>query len=415
MRARGWLAPFPWREAAHLAFGLVSGTILLAALALAVVLSPLVVFVAPVPVASLALFAALGRVEADRFEAVLGEPVDRPSIAVDEQPDAHTLWRALIAQPALRSLAGYALVRAPLSLLEVVLLSAVFTWPLMLLASAIRGVATGAWPSAGPFVAGSPAMAVLGTAAAVALVAVVTIVGPSLLRQLARLDLAVTRALLGSREEALEQRVGELVEARSRVLDAAQAERVRIERDLHDGAQQRLIALGISLGRAEERLRRDDPSSETLGLVQAAKSETMGVVADIRALTRGLRPPVLESRGLDAALSAVASRLAVPVEIGVGVGRLEPAVEAVLYFALTECLTNVAKHAPGARAAVRVEPDGTVVRAVVSDDGPGGASLAAGTGLAGIADRLAGVDGRLWLASPAGGPTTVTMEVPCAS
>jgi signal transduction histidine kinase len=372
MRARGWLAPFPWREAAHLAFGLVSGVLLLATLAVAVALSPLVVFAAPVPLVALAAFARMGRFEARRFETVLGEAVDVRPVTPGTGRDARARWQALLAQPPLRSLAGYTLVRAPLALLEVGLLSAVFTWPLVMLAAAVRGLVGGGWPATGPLAGGSPAMAVLGVGVAVALVGVVTLIAPLLVRQLTRLDVAVTRALLGSREADLEQRVGELVEARGRVRDAAEAERVRIERDLHDGAQQRLIALGVSLGRAEERLRRDNPASETLGLVQAAKAETLGVVADIRALTRGLRPQVLESRGLDAALSAVASGLHLPVQITVEGDRLDPAIEAALYFALTECMTNVAKHAAGAPASVRVNREGGVVRAVVRDQGGAG-------------------------------------------
>lgn len=415
MRApRGWLAPFPWREAAHLALGLVCGLLLLVTLALAVLVSPLVVFVPGVPLVMVAALVALGRLDADRFGAVLGESVPRP-VVLASAGDARGRWRVLLADPGVRRIAAYTMVRGPLAVLEVAVFTVVFTWPLVLLASAVRGLAEGVWPASGPFAGGSPAMAALGIVTAVAFVAVVTIFGPLLIRGLARLDVMITRALLAGPDAELEARVGELVEARSRVLDAAEVERTRIERDLHDGAQQRLIALGVSLGRAEERLRCDDPDSEALDLVQAAKAETMGVVADIRALTRGLRPPILASRGLDAALSAVASGLAVPVAIRVSVNRLDPAVEAVLYFALTECLTNVAKHAPGAAAAVRVEHDGGLVRAVVSDDGPGGASLAGGTGLAGIADRLSGVDGKLWLSSPVGGPTVVTMEVPCVS
>jgi signal transduction histidine kinase len=410
--ARGWFTPLPWREAAHLAFGLVWGVLLLASLALLVLLSPLGLLVPVVPLAAVLVLVALGRLEADRFGAVLGEPVARPVVTASG-PDALGRWRALVADPGVRRIAGYTLVRALLAVLEVAMFTVVFTWPLVLLASAVRGLATGRWPVSGPFVDGNPDSVRVGTA--IGLVVVLTILGPLLIRGLARLDVAITRALLGGPDAELEERVGELIEARSRVLSAAEAERTRIERDLHDGAQQRLIALGVSLGRAEERLRRDDPGSAALGLVQAAKAETLGVVADIRAITRGLRPPILQSRGLDAALSAVASGLRVPVEIRVDVGRLDPTVEAVLYFALTECLTNVAKHAPGASAAVTVERDGSVVRAAASDDGPGGASLTGGTGLAGIADRLAGVDGRLWLSSPEGGPTVVTMEVPCAS
>lgn len=377
-------------------------------------LSPLVVFVPVVPWAALVAFVRLGRLEPARFRAILGEAV--PQVApLEAGADRHSRWRSMVADPEVLRLAAYSLVRGPLAVLEVAIFTAVFTWPLLMLVTAVRAVATGVYPEVGPFAGGSWLMLAVGIAVALALILVVTIGGPMVIRQLARLDVVVTRSLLGRPDEDLETRVGELVAARTRVVGAAEAGRARIERDLHDGAQQRLIALGISLGRAEERLARHDPSGDTLELVRQAKAETMGVVSDIRDLTSGLRPPILESRGLDAALSAVASRLALSVEIKVDVGRLDPAVEAVLYFAITECLTNVVKHAPGAHATVRISRTGGIVRAVVSDDGPGGADLGRGTGLSGIADRLAGVDGRLWLSSPSGGPTSVRLEVPCAS
>ena len=408
------LRPFPWRESAHLALGLFTGLMLLVSIVVAVVLSPLVVFAPAVPLAAVAAFVGVGRLEAARFEPVLGEAVSWVSPS-SPPSDSSSRWRALAADPAVLRLAGYALARAPLALIEVALFTVVFTWPLIMLASAVRALVIGQYLVAGPFVGGGWLMVAVGIVVAVVLVAVMTVIGPMLIRRVAWLDLVITRALLAPPSAELQERVGELVTARTRVMSAAEAERARIERDLHDGAQQRLIALGISLGRAEARLRRENPDGDALGLVTQAKAETMGVVADIRQLTSGLRPPILESRGLDAALSAVASRLRVPVEIRVDIGRPEPTIEAVLYFAMSECLTNVAKHAPGARATVRVSRGRQVITAVVSDDGPGGADLGGGSGLAGIADRLAGVDGRLWVSSPPGGPTVVRLEVPCES
>lgn len=281
-----------------------------------------------------------------------------------------------------------------------------------MLATGVRGSVTGLRPVSGPFAGPLP----LGVALAVLLVALVVVAAPIAVGHLARLDVLVARALLGRAESpSIEARIGELVESRRRVLDSAEAERERIERDLHDGAQQRLIALGVLLGRTEQRLLTDSPDDPAVELVRQARAETRAVITEIRDLTRGLRPPILESRGLDAALSPVAARLGIPLRLRMVPDRLEPTVEAALYFAVTECLTNAAKHAPGAACRVDIDLVDGVVRTVVSDEGPGGAVLRPGSGLAGIADRLSGLDGRLYLSSPPGGPTVVTVEVPCAS
>lgn len=149
--------------------------------------------------------------------------------------------------------------------------------------------------------------------------------------------------------------------------------------------------------------------------MRRARAETTGTIEELRTLTRGLGPPIREARGLDAALSAVAARLPMRATLDVDLPvRPDPAVEAQLYFAIAEALTNVAKHAGGAAASVRVEQDAGVLRAVVTDAGPGGADVARGTDLRGLADRLAGMDGRLFLSSPPAGGTTLTVEVPCA-
>jgi signal transduction histidine kinase len=298
-----------------------------------------------------------------------------------------------------------------LSLLQIGVVTLLITWPLVMLATGVRGLAGGQWPVAGPFAGSLP----LRAGVALLLLALVVVAAPIVVRHLVRLDVIAAQALLGRPETPdLEARIGELVESRQRVLSSAEAERERIERDLHDGAQQRLIALGILLGRTEERLLADSPDGPAVEFVRQAKVETRAVIAEIRALTRGLRPPILESRGLDAALSSVAARLGVPARI-TAPDRFVPDVEAVLYFAVSECLTNVAKHATGAPCRVSIDLVDGRARVVVTDEGMGGAALRPGSGLAGIADRLAGQDGRLYLSSPPGGPTVVTVDVPCAS
>jgi signal transduction histidine kinase len=242
---------------------------------------------------------------------------------------------------------------------------------------------------------------------------------PNVVRLLSSVDAALARSLLGSYgSDELVERVGELEQSRRRVVDAAEAERRRIERDLHDGAQQRLVALAMTLGRAKARLG-DDGDPVVRRLVEEAHAEAKLAITELRVLTRGLHPPVLSDRGLDAALSALAARSPVPVDVEVDAGlRPTPTVEAMAYFVVAEALTNVAKHSGARRASVvvrRVDAAGATLRVVVRDDGMGGAHARTGSGIAGIEDRIAGVDGRLTLDSPAGGPTVLTVELPCAS
>jgi signal transduction histidine kinase len=236
---------------------------------------------------------------------------------------------------------------------------------------------------------------------------------PSVVRALTLMDVAVARGLLGrysSRE--LTERVDELERSRRRAMDAAEAERRRIERDLHDGAQQRLVALAMTLGRAKSRYGREP---ENIGpLLDEAHHEAKQAVAELRDLTRGIHPPVLADRGLDAALSALAARAPVPVTVTVEMPvRPSQTVEAIAYFVVAEALTNVAKHADAHRASVHVRRVGDTLRVIVADDGRGGADPAGGSGLRGLADRVSGIDGRLTVASPPGGPTTLTVELPC--
>jgi signal transduction histidine kinase len=222
---------------------------------------------------------------------------------------------------------------------------------------------------------------------------------------------ALGRALLGpSRSARLARRVEELAESRSRAVQAALAERRRIERDLHDGAQQRLVSLAMELGMAKEKMTEDPEAARKL--VEEAHGEAKRALAEIRDLVRGIHPVVLSDRGLDAAISALAGRSTVPVTVSVELdGRPPEAVETTAYFVVAEALANVAKHsgASEAHVAIRREPEDVLVVEIV-DDGKGGA--APGTGLAGLADRLAALDGYLFVESPAGGPTRVRAELP---
>ena len=225
---------------------------------------------------------------------------------------------------------------------------------------------------------------------------------------------ALARAMLGVTARELSQRVDELKGSRARVVDAAEAERRRIERDLHDGAQQRLVALAMNLGRA--RARYDDDPEAARRLLDEAHDDAKHALVELRDLARGLHPAVLTDRGLDAALSGLAGRSPVPVTLDVSVEpRCSPTTEAIAYFVVSEALANVAKHAGAHRVDIVARRSDGQLHISVTDDGVGGAESHEGGGLAGLADRVGGVDGTLDIQSPVGGPTVVTVELPCAS
>ena len=235
---------------------------------------------------------------------------------------------------------------------------------------------------------------------------------PWLTAGVASLDARVAQALLGpSRAEELEHRVERLTQTRAGVVDAADAERRRLERNLHDGTQQRLVSLAMNLGMARAQTTSLDEAHEA---ITAAHEETKAALAELRNLIRGLHPPVLEDRGLDAALSGVAARMPIPVRLTVTVPRRPaPTIEAVAYFVVSEGLTNITKHAQASQADVFVQQTGDRLHIIVTDDGIGGADPARGTGLAGLARRAESVDGTLDITSPLGGPTLLTVDLPC--
>src|SRR5919197_84252 len=228
-------------------------------------------------------------------------------------------------------------------------------------------------------------------------------------------EVAAPPRLVGGWPLAL--RVEALARSRAEVVAAGDAERRRIERDLHDGAQQRLVCLAMNLGMARADLA--DAPGPAREAIEQAHDEATRALAELRDLVRGLHPAVLNDRGLDAALPGIAARAPLPVRLRVDVPtRCSPSVEAVAYFVVSEALTNVAKHAHAGQAEVSVERVGDRLRVVVTDDGRGGATLDAdgdGSRARGLAQRAAAVDGTLAIDSPPGGPTTITVELPCES
>jgi signal transduction histidine kinase len=235
---------------------------------------------------------------------------------------------------------------------------------------------------------------------------------PWLTAGVARLDARVARPLLGpSRTDELEHRVEHLTQTRAGVVDAADAERRRLERDLHDGTQQRLVSLAINLGMARAQV---TTAEEGQRAIAEAHDEAKAALAELRDLIRGLHPAVLEDRGLDAALSGVAARMPIPVRLTVDLPRRpSPVVEAVAYFVVSEGLANIVKHAQATEAAVFVQRSGDRLHVIVTDDGKGGADPALGTGLTGLTRRAASVDGIFEIDSPPGGPTLLTVDLPC--
>jgi signal transduction histidine kinase len=235
---------------------------------------------------------------------------------------------------------------------------------------------------------------------------------PRLTAAVAALDARVARALLGpSRAEELEHQVEHLTQTRTGAVDAADAERRRLERDLHDGTQQRLVALAMNLGLARVQAETAEQAQQALA---EAHEDAKAALAELRNLIRGLHPAVLEDRGLDAALSGITARMSIPVRLTVDLPRRPAAtIEAVAYFVVSESLTNITKHAQASQAEVVVQRAGGRLHIIVSDDGVGGADPSRGTGLTGLAKRAAAVDGTFEIASPPGGPTLITVDLPC--
>ena len=397
------LSPRTWLAVIHLLAGLVIGivsfTVVVTGISLGIALLPVFLVGIAVLVAVIWLAGLFARAERARFAVLLGTEIPGPP----PRPDEPTGWRRLNLLFLARSTwlpSVYALVRLPLSVIEAVVVSSVWGIGLALLTlPAYNGALPGGSAHLGSFALNNAAWVALGVATGVALL----LGAPPLTRVVAAGDAVVARWLLGpGRRAGMAARIGELETSRARVVDAAETERRRIERDLHDGAQQRLVSLAMELGRARAKFGSDPEAAEAI--VGQAHEQAKEALTELRNLVRGVHPPVLSDRGLDAALSGLAALSPVPVTVRVDLAeRPPPPVEAIAYFVVAEALTNVAKHAKASRALVTVSRTSDLLNVAISDDGIGGASLA-GRGLSGLAARTAGIDGRLLVTSPDGGP-----------
>ncbi|MEU9186579.1 sensor domain-containing protein [Streptomyces sp. NPDC048484] len=406
------LSAWPWRSVAYLFTGAVTGVAALVAIVtVAAVCGALAIVVVGLP---LLVVIALSGIPVAWVERRRLRLIDHdPTSGQHQEPAATGLWAWLTTrlreQATWREL-GYTLLFAGLLWpVDALAITVALLFPLSMVATPLLMATVGGddetkvlkqwtvttWPAAfGVAVLGLLLMGlccyVLGVAAG------------------ARAQL--TRLLIASREGELDARVVELASSRFRLVDAFEAERRRIERDLHDGAQQRLVALAMILGLA----RLDAPPGPLADQLAKAHGEAGKALAELRELIQGIHPKVLEDYGLQAAVADAADRSVVPVDVDLELpGRLPRAVESAAYFVVCEALANVAKHSGAGRAEVSGDHRDGRLLLQVRDDGRGGADTSAGSGLTGLADRVSVLDGRLALSSPPGGPTLLLVEFPC--
>jgi signal transduction histidine kinase len=416
---RPWRQVSTWWSLVHLSLDVFVGTVTftVAVVLLSLSVSLLITFPLALPFVWLLFVGVRGvsRVERSRHAALLDVELIDPVPPLRGRNWWRRLGERVRSGPRWREV-GYALLRLPLGVLTSVLSLVAWSGSVALIGLPlyVSGLPEDT-AKFGLFEVGPGAGAFL-----VALVGVlgVALVAPWLTVALAQLDVATARLLLSrSRTEELGQlgeRVSQLETSRLAVVDSAEAERRRIERDLHDGAQQRLVSLAMNLGAAKERLS-DDPD-RAHQLVVEAHDEAKAALKDLRDLVRGIHPVILEDRGLDAALSAVVARSPIPVRLRVDVSpRPSTLVESTAYFVVSEALANVARHSRATEAHVEIVRAGDRLVIEVRDNGVGGADFDKGTGLVGLRSRVAALDGRMDLISPPGGPTTLLVEVPCGS
>ncbi|MBB4713897.1 sensor histidine kinase [Streptomyces luteogriseus] len=403
------LSAWPWRSACYLLTGAVTGAVVLVGIVLSVVVGGvLALALVGLPLLLGAALAGLpvAALERSRLRLVDAEPSSDPHRSPGEPGLRAWLSTRLRERATWREL-GHALLFAGLLWPVDALAFAVFLLgPLSVVATPLLLAVLGeakvlkvwlvtTWPAA-------VGWAVLGL--------VLLVLGAYLMGVVAGARAGLARLLVASPEADLGARVVELARSRVRLVDAFEAERRRIERDLHDGAQQRLVALTMTLGLA----RLDAPPGPLADQLATAHQEAGAALAELRELIHGIHPKVLADYGLEAAVADAADRSAVPVDVDLELpGRLPTAVEAAAYFVVCEALANVGRHSGASRVEVSGgHRDGRLLLRI-RDDGCGGARAGQGSGLTGLADRVSVLDGRLSLTSPPGGPTLLRVEIPC--
>ncbi|MFI7464242.1 sensor histidine kinase [Nonomuraea sp. NPDC049646] len=396
--------PMTWRAAPYLLVSAVFGMawFVVVALATTVAVPLVVVWVGlPLTMATVLMWRGGAMLERRLMGAAFGVRIADPYRGRPEGGLlSHLTW--LLGDKATWQDLGYLLMLLPLGLVESALSLALWTATATLLLAPLArvlyvlsdgrtGLIIDDW--AGALVAGAAGVALL-------------VVTAYLVRGMAWLHGTLATVLLGGSEEE------RLRASRARGIDAAEAERRRIERDLHDGAQQRLLSVAVDLGRARAKF--DTEPEEARALIVQAHAGTKAAIAELRDLARGIHPAILTDRGLDAALSGLAARAPVHVDVSVELTERPPAaVESIAYFIVAEALANLAKHSGATEASVAVFGGERGVVVDVWDNGIGGAVVTPDGGLSGLADRAATIDGVLVLHSPAGGPTIVRAELPC--
>jgi signal transduction histidine kinase len=413
---RPWRTARAWKSLGFIALDLpisvitfsVTVTLLVTSVAL------LITFPLAIPVAWLlfVLACGMGRIERSRVRTLLDIDLPEPHPQLPDRNWFARLWARLQTRSRWKEIA-YLIVKLPIAVLaySTVVVSwslslALLTLPLYVYALPGHSAEFGLFDvTFGPSAFAAALIGLLG----------IVFVSPWATLGLAALDGAVARALLGPSATAAQQAEMRRIEAsRVAAVDSADAERRRIERNLHDGAQARLVGVAMDLGRAEAAF--DEDPERARELVAGAHDETKAALVELRDLVRGFHPAILEDRGLDAALSAIVARAPVPVDLKVDVVQRPPAtVESAAYYVVVEALANVAKHSDATKASVSIARRGDRLAIDVTDNGVGGADISKGTGLHGLEDRVRGLGGWIHVLSPAGGPTSVMVELPCAS
>jgi signal transduction histidine kinase len=404
-----------WKETLHLLIDLPLGiawfTIIVTGIALGVGLIPLMLIGLLVLLLTLQFVRVVSAIERARAKALLEADIANPFMPLGEVEGWWSRIKAVLGDAALWKGVAYCILALPVGIITFTV--AVTSW-----AIALGGITAPIWATIEAIVgANDPhGWAYVGITAASFVAGLIFLVAtPWVVHGLAVMDRGLIRGLLGAdRNAQLRRRVTQLEVSKTASLDVAEAERTRIERDLHDGVQPRLVVAAMDLGLAREKASGSDP--EVVALIERAQDETKQAIAELRELVRGIHPAVLTDRGLDAALSSLAARCPVPVTVQVNLDERPPTpVESAAYFIVAESLTNIAKHSDAKHARVNVSRDDGLLRVEVTDDGKGGARKEPGGGLSGLDDRVRSLEGTFRVASPEGGPTTILAELPCGS